>query len=421
MDHINWIEREIQRIQYNQRVFNQKEITLHEGKPNKHITTILFIVSISISLLQCPCHLTKRLEYPPSSLPSQSSLLLFYTIPIHFLHSISHPSDLEFASIVSLMPLLPLHNNYGINYESLLLTTHHSLSLLILLHTQCIMDSCFWSPQNMKDATLQFVFLHYREDQSTYDSNDSSIFVPMITHIPHKEHIGVISECLDEIDVDPCCCHSLSSFFLLHLHLFFHFHSISHLSLRISPISLVTLHWYSLPYVNTHNEHHSPHTTIDSLHDSQTSCIYTSIPFSHPTHSNISTDLPNLIHSPTRHPSVMYLITVSSHQVSSNLTIKQHSSLSPNGISNLFSQSHMHFFTYLSSQIRCSNTSRLTNGHSSLLQKPIHHIHLSIKPISIQKLRNLSWFAWTCLSSHKHHLMGFHTFHNLGFIFIHRQ
>ena len=147
----------------------------------------------------------------------------------------------------------------------------------------------------MKDGTLQFVFLHYREDQSTYDSNDSSIFVPVITHIPHKEHIGVMWECLDEIDVDPCCCHSLSSFFLLHLHLFFHFHSISHLSLRISPISLVTLHWYSLPYVNTHNEHHSPHTTIDSLHDSQTSCIYTSIPFSHPTHSNISTDLPNLI------------------------------------------------------------------------------------------------------------------------------
>lgn len=140
---INWIEREIQRIQYNQRVFNQKEITLHEGKPNKHIITILFVVSISISLFQCPCHLTKRLEYLPSSLPSQSSLLLFYTIPIHFLHSISHPSDLEFASIVSLLPLLPLHNNYGINYESLLLTTHHSLSLLILLHTQCIMDSCF--------------------------------------------------------------------------------------------------------------------------------------------------------------------------------------------------------------------------------------------------------------------------------------
>ena len=264
-------------------------------RKTKHITTILFVVSISISLFQCPYHLTKRLEYPPSSLPSQSSLLLFYTIPIHFLHSISHPSDLEFASIVSLLPLLPLHNNYGINYESLLLTTHHSLSLLILLHTQCIMDSCFWSPENMKDGTLQFVFLHYREDQSTYDSNDSSIFVPVITHIPHKEHIGVMWECLDEIDVDPCCCHSLSSFFLLHLHLFFHFHSISHLSLRISPISLVTLHWYSLPYVNTHNEHHSPHTTIDSLHDSQTSCIYTSIPFSHPTHSNISTDLPNLI------------------------------------------------------------------------------------------------------------------------------
>ena len=140
---INWIEREIQRIQYNQRVFNQKEITLHEGKPNKHITTILFIVSISISLFQCPYHLTKRLEYPPSSLPSQSSLLLLYRIPIHFLHSISHPSDLEFASIVSLLPLLALHNNYGMNYESLLLTTHHSLSLLILLHTQCIMDSCF--------------------------------------------------------------------------------------------------------------------------------------------------------------------------------------------------------------------------------------------------------------------------------------
>ena len=393
-----------------------------------HLTIYLTILHsfLSVSSRRCGACAAPSAEHarpqasPPSSLPSQSSPLLFYTIPIHFLHSISHPSDLEFASIVSLLPLLPLHNNYRINYESLLLTTHHSLSLLILLHTQCIMDSCFWSPENMKDGTLQFVFLHYREDQSTYDSNDSSIFVPVITHIPHKEHIGVMWECLDEIDVDPCCCHSLSSFFLLHLHLFFHFHSISHLSLRISPISLVTLHWYSLPYVNTHNEHHSPHTTIDSIHDSQTSCIYTSIPFSHPTHSNISTDLPNLIHSRTKHPSVMYLITVSSHQVSSNLTIKQHSSLSPNGISNLFSQSHMHFFTYLSSQIRCSNTSRLTNGHSSLLQKPIHHTHLSIKPISIQKLRNLSWFAWTCLSSHKHHFMGFHTFHNLGFIFIHR-
>ena len=77
-----------------------------EWKAKKDMRRMVLVVSMWILLFECGCELRKRLEYGCCSVACQCCVILLYRRGIDFPQWIWDGSDVEFAWIVSVVPVV---------------------------------------------------------------------------------------------------------------------------------------------------------------------------------------------------------------------------------------------------------------------------------------------------------------------------